>query len=126
MATPFSLYENAILIFNAGDGTFQTDTLTGNRVENTIPITLRAFLSQDSDTSEQMIRSVGIDSTKLFLKGFLTEPQFMPPNIGLGAVGTATIDGRTGKFIIYPNIKSPFKVVNLVLGDPIRGEFQTV
>ena len=126
MATPFSLYENATLVFNVGNGTFQNDTLTGNRVENTTEVVLRAFLSQDSDTSEQMIRGVGIDTTKLFLKGFLTEPQFMPPNIGLGAVGTAIIDGRSGKFIIYPNIKSPYKVVNLVLGDPIRGEFQTV
>lgn len=126
MATPFSLYENAILTFNVGDGTFKNDPLTGNLVENIVPIVLRAFLTQDSDTSEQMIRGVGIDTTKLFLKGFLTEPQIMPPNIGLGAVGTATIDGRSGKFIVYPSIKSPFKVVNQVLGDPIRGEFQTV
>ena len=126
MATPFSLYENAILTFNVGGGTFKNDPLTGNLVENIVPIVLRAFLTQDSDTSEQMIRGVGIDTTKLFLKGFLTEPQIMPPNIGLGAVGTATIDGRSGKFIVYPSIKSPFKVVNQVLGDPIRGEFQTV
>lgn len=126
MVTPFTPYTNATITFTVGDGTFINDTLTGNQVENTTLVILQAFLSQDSDTSEQMMREIGIDTTKLFLKGFLTDPQTMPAGIGLGAVGTATIDGKTGKFILYPSIKSPFQVVNQVLGDPIRGEFQAV
>jgi hypothetical protein len=125
--SPFAENANALLTFKVGTGLFRRDETTGNQDEIYGTLEVSATLSQSENPVN--VEMFGPDRTRMLLKGYAVDPQYLPHNIQVGTPATcALVDLYTGaeiigEFRITSLLQSQFPQVTEVMGSQIQGWF---
>lgn len=111
MPSPFTPFENALLVFNIPTGAVTKNAL-GNRVSQTAAVEIRAMLKPVRDAAE-VSYYIGDDDSAELMSGYLIAPLQLPANLHPPAEGKATIKTALGKtevgtFELKPSSQSPY------------------
>lgn len=126
MSSPFLLDEISLatLTFKIQQAGSEVDPITGVILPTTADLTLSVFLRPKSGAKE--IEHPGVNSSSVYMEGYLVNPMIMPKTVLPGAIAQYTYtDGfnvtHTGEFILLSSPPSVFSVVRDELGDKIVG-----
>ena len=117
---------NATLIFKIPNGTITVEPATGNAIEPTVDLIVKASFSSAKGSFDEI---PGLDPSSMLLEGRSIAPKFLPPTVHAGMRATATITdpatGRelVGEFVLDPIVPSRYKPVTRTLGSPLKGVF---
>ncbi|MGL6341852.1 MAG: hypothetical protein ACRC80_22255 [Waterburya sp.] len=111
-------------------GVFEENPITGNLEEQFEELVLKATVK----TVERSFRDNGyeVNPKRIYLQGYLVNPKSLPSHLQSGMSITAyLIDPHTrqiidGEFIIDLTMQSRIKQVSKILGNQIKGWFQSV
>ena len=123
---------NATITFSQGTGVFTTDSETGNPIESTTTVTVKASIKQKSDKNRQ--DKPGLDPASAWIEGYAvhvletngTINKTVPPlpnNCQIAIVDPATGQTMSGTLSIDTTIQSKFQAVTKALGKKIQGYF---
>lgn len=126
MTSPFAPFANSTLRFQvAGSGL--VEDRNGNLRPARVTVTVSALLKQstknksDSQTSERS----GVDTSAIYLEGYLVEPAVLPSSITIDSACQITWQGREGRFFYEFTAVNPYlAALNINLVNQIRGWFQ--
>ena len=116
---PYWRIKNAVLTFETNSVVIDPDT-GQPKIGKGIEITLEAIVHEDRDRNQDEYFA-GKDQKIQLVRGRLVNPKTFPPEITHLQEGYATIDGRTGKFILELYSQNPY--VGNVLGTKFNGKF---
>lgn len=125
--SPFAAFANATLRFEVASGALVADPATGNMKPGTAIVEVLAML--DQERSPVTDDRPGVDSTAVYLEGFVVEvvgaetPLRLPSVVSPNSPCAATWDGKMGRFFLQLKGRSPFKY-ETVTGDELQGYFQ--
>jgi hypothetical protein len=125
--SPFAAFANATLRFEVASGELTTDSATGNVKPGKAIVEVSAILDQ-AKVPEATARP-GVDSTAVYLEGFVVEVVGADNALRLPSVVTpdspcaATWDGKGGRFFLQLKGHSPYGY-EAITGDEIQGYFQ--
>lgn len=120
MASPFGSFTNATLTLETpSDNVVEVN---GNWVAETTTTTYKALLKPSRPSTN---REIGIDSSMVYLSGYLTDPMYFPEAVKLPLKVACTVkmqNGSTqsGELFLDANISTGFNVEG-VTGQKIQG-----
>ena len=117
--TPLLENQNAVLTFETNNIVIDPDTGQA-KIGKGAEISLEAIAHSDSDRNEDEYFA-GKDQKIQLVRGRLVNPKTFPPEITHLQEGYATIDGKTGKFILELYSQNPY--VGDILGTKFNGKF---
>lgn len=125
---------NATITFSQGTGVFTTDPETGNPIEGTNTVTVKASIKQKTDKNPHRQDKPGLDPASVWIEGYAvhvletngTINKTVPPlpnNCQITIVDPATGQTMLGTLSIDTTIQSKFQAVTKALGKKIQGYF---
>lgn len=122
VASPFEPYENSVLNFQVALGALAPDSY-GNMRPAKSTIVVRALLEQKRDPNDEL--RPGVDTTAVWVEGYLVEPRPLPDGVTPDSVCTGTWQGLAGRFYLEFTARNPYlEALDIDLVERIRGYFQ--